>query len=307
MHADLDAFLDHLAAVRNASPHTLRNYGTEIEHALRFFQSEGCTSWDDVSRTQVRAYLGALAEEGIARASIARRVSQLRSFGAFRLHTDRGANPFAHVASPRVPARLPEVLSAGEAASLMDAPPPQGAAGLRDRAILEVLYGAGLRVSELVALDVGDVDPDGRTLRVLGKGNKERVALMGEPAARAVVRYTRESRPDLACRGPAAALLLNRRGARLSARYVQMLLRRYARAVGLRKRITPHTLRHTFATHLLDGGADLRVVQELLGHAQVSTTQIYTHVSQSRLREVYLGAHPRSRSTDLSPSRRNTR
>jgi site-specific recombinase XerD len=219
-------------------------------------------------------------------------VSELRAFGAF---LERGgvASPLTHIRSPRVPERLPSVLSREEASALMDAPPVEGVTGVRDRAALEILYGAGLRVSELVGVDVADLDLGGRTLRVLGKGDKERMALLGTPAVEATTRYLSDIRPTLAKPGQ-SALFLNQRGSRLSARHVQTITQRYAAAVGIRNRITPHTLRHSFATHMLDGGADLRVVQELLGHSLVATTQIYTHVSRARLRDVYLAAHPRA-------------
>jgi integrase/recombinase XerD len=232
----------------------------------------------------------------LARASVARRISELRAFGRFLLAEgllDR--NPFAGIDGPRLPSRLPKALSAEDAQALVTAPVDDGPHGLRDRAILETLYGGGLRVAELVGLDVADYRPDALTLRVTGKGNRERVALIGDWAADAIDLYLADGRAALmeAATRTTTALFLNGRGGRLSARSVQALTRRHARSVGL-DGVTPHVLRHSFATHLLDGGADLRVVQELLGHAQITTTQIYTHVSQARLRTSYLGAHPRA-------------
>jgi site-specific recombinase XerD len=293
MRAALEAYLTHLSAARNASPYTLRNYGAEIGHAMAFFEEAGCTGWPDVSREHIREYLTTLYDVGLARSSVARRVSELRAFGAYLERSAGVASPLTHIRSPKVPERLPSVLSREEAAALMDAPPAHGVTGVRDRAALEVMYGAGLRVSELVGVDVLDLDLAGRGLRVLGKGDKERMALLGQPAVEATRRYLQEVRPGLAEAGQ-SALFLNQRGSRLSARHIQVITQRYARAVGIRNRITPHTLRHSFATHMLDGGADLRVVQELLGHSLVSTTQIYTHVSRARLRDVYLAAHPRA-------------
>jgi integrase/recombinase XerC len=238
-----------------------------------------------------------LSGEGYARSSIARRVSELKAFGKFLMReglVDR--NPFAGLQAPRQESRLPKVLSTQQIEDLLDAPPPNGVAGQRDRAILETLYGAGLRVSELVGLDVGDFDPSGATLRVTGKGDRERTALIGAFGVTALETYVTQARPQLASRanttGP--ALFLNGRGSRLSQRSVQRILRRYARSIRLPDEVTPHTLRHTFATHLLNGGADLRVVQELLGHEALATTQVYTHVSQTRLRRAYLAAHPRA-------------
>lgn len=293
MRAVLEAYLTNLSAARNASRYTLRNYRAEIGDAMAFFENAGCQAWSEVSREQIHDYLSSLYDRDLARSSIARRVSELRAFGKFLERNEGIAGPLTHIRSPRVPERLPSVLSREEAAALMDAPPLEGVAGIRDRAVLELLYGAGLRVAELVGLDVHDLDLPDRGLRVLGKGDKERVALLGTPAVAATRRYLAEARPQLVASSE-QALFVNQRGGRLSARHVQTSIQRYSRSVGLRHRITPHTLRHSFATHMLDGGADLRVVQELLGHALVSTTQIYTHVSRARLREVYLRAHPRA-------------
>jgi site-specific recombinase XerD len=253
-----------------------------------------------VSRELVREYLGALADAGIVRASVARRLSALRSLGRFVEQTSGVPSAFAHTRAPKVPERLPTVLTASEAALLMDAPPREGIVGLRDRAVLETLYAAGLRVAELARLDLGDVDLAGRAVRVLGKGDKERMSLLGEVAVAAIASYLRAARPQLQSRTETRAMFLNQRGGRLTARSVQAMTERYARAAGIQRRITPHTLRHTFATHLLDGGADLRVVQELLGHAQLATTQIYTHVSRAHVRSVYLLAHPRAAAATAS-------
>jgi integrase/recombinase XerC len=231
----------------------------------------------------------------MARSSVARRVSELRSLGRYLERTTGQPSVFAHARAPKVPSRLPTVLSRPEAALLMEAPAPVGAPGLRDRAILETLYAGGLRVAELVRLDLGDTDLSGRAVRVLGKGDKERVCLLGTAAVGVLARYLAEGRPELAAaQRSSSALFINQRGGRLTARSVQDMTQRYARSVGIQRRITPHTLRHTFATHMLDGGADLRVVQELLGHALISTTQIYTHVSRAHLQRVYLQAHPRA-------------
>jgi integrase/recombinase XerC len=197
-------------------------------------------------------------------------------------------NPIRAVSSPKVPKRLPDYLELQEIEALLMAPDPMDPQGQRDRAILEVLYASGLRVSELVSLNLSNVNLRSGEIRVWGKGAKERLALLGGPACRALTRYIKENRPT-------NALFLNRLGSRLSTRSVSNILDKYAKLAGLGRCVTPHLLRHTFATHLLDGGADLRTVQELLGHADLSTTQIYTHVSQARVREVYQKAHPRAR------------
>jgi integrase/recombinase XerC len=297
MDSAVERFVTHLMAAKNASPYTVRNYRREVGEALAYFQRDGARQWSDLDRGRLHRYLAWLVERGISRTSIARRVSELRSFGAFLVANGlAGANPFAGLKSPQVPSRLPSVLSPAEAGVLVAAPPDDSPLGLRDRAILEVLYGGGLRVSELVGLDVAHVSLAAKTVRVRGKGDRERVALLGDFALAALRRYLATGRPALAVAAAenGAPLFLNRRGARLTARSVQRLLVRHAGALGLGEDVTPHTLRHTFATHLMDGGADLRVVQELLGHRKLATTQVYTHVSQSQLRASYLAAHPRS-------------
>jgi integrase/recombinase XerC len=191
-----------------------------------------------------------------------------------------------------VPRRLPKPLSVPETVALLSAPDTTTAQGVRDDAILEVLYSGGLRVSELVGLDLESIDRQRNELRVWGKGVKERIAFLGRPAMAALQAYIEQSRPHLLRETTNKALFLNRSGGRLTTRSVMNILKKYSRMAGLEKRVTPHTLRHTFATHLLDGGADLRSVQELLGHARLATTQVYTHVSQNRAREVYLHSHP---------------
>lgn len=281
-------FLAHLAA-GNASPYTIRNYRQEIRQFLTFLEEDGVGSWAGVDRHVLRRYLAWLKDQGYVEASIARKVSEVRSFYAYMVQ--EGAlivNPLLNLSSPKVPKRLPEYLDLHEIEALLSAT-DTSRQRIRDRAILEVLYAAGLRVSELVALDVSDVDWHKAEIRVTGKGGKQRIALLGEPALKALARYV-HMKGDL----PTGAVFLNRFGKRLSSRSIGMLLDKYAKIAGLDKRVHPHMLRHTFATHLLDGGADLRVVQELLGHANLATTQIYTHVSQARLREIYLKSHPNS-------------
>jgi integrase/recombinase XerC len=293
----LNRFITYLIAEKNASPYTIKNYRHEIEQFFAFLREKGIDSWEGVDRHILRRYLAWLKDQGYVKASIARRVSELRSFCRYLVREGiLTSNPISAISSPKVPKRLPEYLDLHEVDALLSAPDTSTSQGLRDRAILEMLYAAGLRVSELAALDVDDVEWSGAELRVLGKGDKERLALLGKPAQRALERYLREGRPELMREGrPTKAIFINRFGGRLSERSVRMLLDKYAKVAGLGKRVYPHMLRHTFATHLLDGGADLRVVQELLGHADLATTQIYTHVSQARVREVYLKSHPRAK------------
>ncbi len=260
---------------------------------------QGIQDWADVDRVVLRRYLAWLDSQGYVKASVARRLSQLRSFGRFLVREDHvRTNPFSAVSSPKVPKHLPQPLSVSETVALLTAPDTTTAQGLRDRAILEVLYSGGLRVSELVGLNLSNIDWQRSEARTWGKGAKERIVLLGRPAMLALQAYTEQGRPDLVRRITSNALFLNRSGGRLTTRSVMSILKKYSRLAGLGKRVTPHTLRHTFATHLLDGGADLRSVQELLGHARLSTTQVYTHVSQSRAREVYLQSHPLAQDKD---------
>ncbi|HEY8491219.1 MAG TPA: site-specific tyrosine recombinase/integron integrase [Dehalococcoidia bacterium] len=284
----LRRYLDALAAERNLSPYTLRNYGTDLRDFLRFVAAGPGRNPLAADRNVLRAYLAARKEEGMASASLTRKVSTVRGF--YRWLAQEGhipADPFAAVRGPKRERRLPRFLTPEQIQALIQAPRADSPQGLRDRAILELLYAAGIRVSELAGLRLVDVDPRERTVRVRGKGNKERVALMGVPAVRALARYLRHGRPALAGGRPADALFLNRWGGPLSVRAVQLLIRRYAAAAGIDERAYPHLLRHTFATHMLDGGADVRVVQALMGHASVGTTQIYTHVTDAQQRRVY--------------------
>ncbi|MDZ4247631.1 MAG: tyrosine-type recombinase/integrase, partial [Dehalococcoidia bacterium] len=204
------------------------------------------------------------------------------------------SSPVATTGTPKLDKRLPELLSITEVAKVLEAPGDSTPQGIRDRALLELLYASGLRVSEITGLNVADVNMETREIRVLGKGSKERITLMGQPAVKALEAYMKLARIQLLGDRKNDALFLNKDGARVAVRRVQHILDKYALKSGLGKKIHPHLFRHSFATHLLDGGADLRVVQELLGHAQLSTTQVYTHVTQARARQVYLAAHPRS-------------
>ena len=296
----LERFLIYLRAGRNASPYTVKNYRSDIGQFLDYCRAKGVGSIEQIDRSLLRAYLAELDAAGYVKASIARRMAELRSFGDFLVREDvLERNPFRTVGAPRIPKRLPQYLTTAELEVLLSVPDTSTPRGLRDRAIIEVLYAAGLRVSELVGLNVRDVDLAQAQVRVVGKGGKERIGLLGRPAVRAVSAYLNGGRPELLGQRPTGALWLNHRGGRLTVRGVALVLDKAGRQAGIRTSVSPHVLRHTFATHLLDGGADLRVVQELLGHANLVTTQIYTHVSQSRAREVYLRAHPRAGDSDL--------
>ncbi|MDR7532884.1 MAG: tyrosine recombinase XerC [Armatimonadota bacterium] len=288
---DIEAFLQMLEAERAASPHTLAAYRRDLEGFARFLAGEGIGGWDGVTVAVARRYLAA-RHHTHARASVARALSALRTFFRFLRREGRvAASPLRLLASPRLPRRLPRAIPPDAVAALLGAPPLDRPAGLRDRAILELLYAGGVRVGELVGLSLAHLAGD--EIRVRGKGNRERVVLIGEQAARALARYLRDGRPRLV-RRPTDRIFVSARGTPLSARAVQLIVGRWVRAAAVQQRVTPHVLRHTFATHLLDGGADLRVVQDLLGHASLTTTQVYTHVSRERLKRIYAQAHPRA-------------
>jgi integrase/recombinase XerC len=298
MQNALDDYIRYLIAERNASVHTISNYRREIMQFMGFARERGVREWSGVTPALLRQWLAALHAQGYVKASVVRRVSELRSFYAWQVRMDRlTVNPVQAISAPRLPQRLPRPLNVEEVEALLDVPDPSTPQGQRDRAMLELLYAGGLRVSELLALDVSSLDLVQGQVRVFGKGAKERLVLIGVPAKRALRAYLENSRPMLlGARGPrTGALFLNRFGRRLSISMFTRSLSAYARAAGIERPITPHMLRHSFATHLLDGGADLRSVQELLGHESLGTTQVYTQVSQGHLRETVAAAHPRAR------------
>ncbi len=292
MQRAFDSYIHYLEAERNASRYTVRNYTTDLLDFFRFLKAKGVGSLPEVDRHTLRDYLSQLMERGIVKASIARKLSAIRSFYRYLLREEMvPANPVA-TSSPKLDKRLPSFLSIEEINRLLEAPDLSTTQGQRDRALIELLYASGLRVSELVSLTLGQVNFDTKEIRVMGKGSKERLVLMGEPAAKALSIYLSQGRPALLGGKRNNAFFLNRYGQRLIERGVQRILEKYANIAGIDKRVHPHMVRHTFATHLLDGGADLRVVQELLGHASLSSTQIYTHVTQTQARKEYLAAHP---------------
>jgi tyrosine recombinase XerC len=290
-------FLRYLRAERNVSPHTLNAYQSDLTLFAEFLVSIGA-AWQAVDRATLRRYVVSLQAEGSARATIARKLACLRSFYRFaQREAEVERNPAQHVLTPRRGERLPNVLTVQEMVSMLKVPDLGTPQGLRDRAILELLYAAGLRVSELVALDFNGIDWGRAEARIWGKGSKERIVVLGQLALTALKRYIEHGRPALAAGKSSGALFIHRRGGRLSDRSVRELVGTYARLAGIDRAVSPHTLRHTFATHMLDGGADLRVVQELLGHSNLATTQMYTHVSQQQARRIYMAAHPRAHPT----------
>lgn len=301
------AYLDHLAVERGLAANTLLSYGRDLERYLAHLAACGRDRLGEVAEADVAGFLAALrtgddVHPALSAASAGRAVVAVRGLHRFALREGWTALDPASDVRPPVPARrLPKAISVAQVEALLAAPDERTPLGLRDRALLELLYGTGARISEAVGLDVDDLSgaqgpSAGGLVRLDGKGGKQRVVPVGSYAARAVDAYLVRSRPTLAAAGSGSpALLLNSRGGRLSRQSAWTALRSAATAAGLAVGVSPHTLRHCFATHLLDGGADVRVVQELLGHASVTTTQVYTLVTVDRLREVYATAHPRAR------------
>ncbi len=293
MQQIFNQYVNYLEAERNASPYTIRNYTTDLLDFFSFLKSQKIGSLHEVDKQVIRDYLSYLLKQGFVKVSIARKLSAIRSFYRYLMREEIvTTSPVADTSSPKLDKRLPGFLSQKEVLDLISAPDLSTPQGQRDRALLELLYASGLRVSELVNLDIDKVNLDANEIRVWGKGSRERVVLMGRPAAAAIVAYISQGRTKLLGGKRNPALFVNRSGRRLVERRVQRILEKYSAAAGINRRVHPHMLRHTFATHLLDGGADLRVVQQLLGHADLSTTQIYTHVTKSQARKVYLSAHP---------------
>lgn len=293
-----EAFLRACEAERDLSPHTVAAYRRDLGQFAEWFARGSKTRIDQVDRVAVRRYVAFLDSRRLARRSIARKVSAIRSMLAWAVTHDLvETNAAEDVPVPKLDRTLPKVMRAPDAAALCELPPDDTPVGQRDRAILELLYGSGLRVAELCSLDVDDADVAMARVRVTGKGRKQRQVPMSGPACRAVEAYVAGGRPELLRDEGHAdarhALFLNTRGGRLGPRSVRSMLARYLSAEGAAP-VGPHALRHSFATHLLDGGADLRVVQELLGHASLATSQIYTHVSTERLKAVYEQSHPRA-------------
>jgi len=299
MDTSVAEYLGHLAVERGASAHTISAYRHDLDEYARFLARRGVTPLATASREDVTAYVGSLRERGLAPSTVERRVAAVKGLHKFLVREGVTENhPTARLPLPKVPTRLPDVVSIDDVERLLCQPFPDTPAGLRDRTILEVLYGCGLRVSELTGLDLADMDLTEGFLRVCGKGNKERVVPVGGMATSALAAYLSTARPRLRPKASAAvpavsAVFLNQRGGRISRQSVFTIVRRYGSHVGLT--LHPHTLRHSFATHLLEGGADLRALQEMLGHADITTTQVYTHVDRRHVREEYLSTHPRAR------------
>jgi tyrosine recombinase XerC len=297
-------FIDYLNTERLYSPHTVRNYKKDLSLFLTFCEKDNASSFTEVDRSQVENWIFELTEKNTARSSISRNLSAIRSFWKFLEQSQilDNSNMIRRIPSPKKGRTLPRFLSQLDVQKLILAPrklneTQPGKSKLlpsiiRDEAILELLYASGLRVSEISNLDLADINMKDRTTRVLGKGNKERETIFGDKCAAILDQYIQTSRPSLNKGKNSLALFLNHRGSRLSVRGFELIVKKWAILAGLGNSVHPHTLRHSFATHLLDGGANLRTVQELLGHSSLETTEIYTHVTQSQMAVVYSRAHP---------------
>jgi integrase/recombinase XerC len=302
MQEVFDKYIDYLKVGKNASPYTIRTYqGALIGNNTRgsqkgffpFLLMKKIDSLDKVTKHTIREYIMWLTDQKVAKSSITCKLSAVRSFYNYLQKEELiRENPLEKISSPKLDKKLPSYLTGEEINRFLLAPDISTPVGQRDKAILELLYASGLRVSELAHLHRSQIDMDTREIRVIGKGSKERLVLMGKPAQQAIAAYLKEGRHKLQGKKKTEAVFINRYGKQLIERRIQKIVKYYAKQSGINKKVHPHTIRHTFATHLLDGGADLRVVQELLGHASLTTTQIYTHVSQTQAKKVYLAAHP---------------
>ncbi|HYF93464.1 MAG TPA: site-specific tyrosine recombinase XerD [Symbiobacteriaceae bacterium] len=288
-------FINYLSVERGLAMNTLESYGRDLRQYSEFLETDDESALDSVSRTTIVNYLLYLQSQGKATATIARRLAALKAFYQFLVRENRiGSDPTANLESPKLEKRLPKVLSVTEVERLLAQPDAGQAAGVRDRAMLELLYATGIRVSELVSLDVTDVNLEMGYIKCSGKGSKERIVPLGSLAIQSCRDYLGVARTRLVREREEQALFVNHHGHRLTRQGFWKIVKKYAEDAKIEKEITPHTLRHSFATHLLENGADLRSVQEMLGHADISTTQIYTQVTRGRIKEVYAKAHPRA-------------
>ncbi len=291
-------FIHYLIVERNLAHNTIVSYERDLKKYVQYLQKvEQLCRWNDVARFHIMQFLKFLKEKGSSPKTIARHLASVRSFHQFLLR-EKAVNqdPTVHIETPQLPRKLPNVLSMAEVEALLEAPKQNTPFSIRDKAMLELLYATGIRVSELIQLNVFDVHLTMGFIRCYGKGRKERIVPIGKMATDALKRYIEQGRPELLRRkkGTTDALFLNHHGERLTRQGCWKILKRLAKEANIQKQLTPHTLRHSFATHLLENGADLRAVQEMLGHADISTTQIYTHVTKTRLKDVYKQFHPRA-------------
>lgn len=296
MQEQITDYLHYLTIERGLSENTKKSYQRDLLQYLSFLEKQKITDWQEVDRFTVVSFLQELKEGGKSSATIARMITSLRRFHQFlRQERITDHDPMQHIDSPKKQQKLPDTLSLGEVEQLLGTPDTKETLGLRDRAILEVMYATGLRVSELINLKLNDVHLEMGLLQTLGKGDKERIVPLGDIAIKWVRRYLTDARPYLTRKNPAEShLFVNNHGSGLSRQGIWKNLKAIVQKAGIYKTVTPHTLRHSFATHLLENGADLRTVQELLGHADISTTQIYTHITKKRMTDVYKQYFPRA-------------
>jgi integrase/recombinase XerD len=295
MHDHLRSYLHYLSLEKNASANTIESYRKDLERYLRFLEEEGCRDLSSIDRNIVNRFMAALYDVGLASGTLARNLSSLKMFHKFLIGEGLAvSSPVEHLETPKGARRLPEVLSQDEIAAMLEQPDTRKPLGIRDRAILETMYATGMRVSELVTIERTHVFAEEGIVRIFGKGSKERIVPIGSKARDWIGKYLSNVRGTLVKRDDGRDILfLNFRGTPLSRMSIWNLVKTSAAKAHLRKEVHPHTLRHSFATHLLEGGADLRAVQEMLGHTDISTTQIYTHIDREYLKEVHKTYHPR--------------
>jgi len=291
----IDHFIHFLAVEKGLSRNTLESYQRDMVAYTSYLREQGVTKIEDSTRAQIIGYLMSLQQKGRATATLSRNMASIRAFYQFLVRDKYiEKDPSIHLETPKIEKRLPKVLSIEEVERLLESPPIHHPAGLRDKAMLELLYATGIRVSELVNLETGDVNLEMGFVKCMGKGSKERIIPLGSVAIEMVRQYINVGRPRLLKDSRETALFLNHLGKQITRQGFWKIIKRYAQKANIRTEITPHTLRHSFATHLLENGADLRSVQEMLGHADISTTQIYTHVTRSRIKDIYSKTHPRA-------------
>ncbi len=297
METHIQDFLHFLLVEKGLAENTIISYERDLKSYVKYLRkNENIADFQDVQRIHIIHFLNFLKTQGKSSRTLARHVASLRAFHQFLLRDKIiDHDPTVHIETPKQEKTLPQVLNVEEVTRLLETPKLDNHFGLRDKAMLEVLYATGIRISELVGLDVGDIHIEMGFVRCVGKGNKERIVPIGSAALHAVKRYLQDGRPKLVSpKHKDNALFLNHHGRRMTRQGVWKILKRIAAEAGITKNLTPHTLRHSFATHLLENGADLRAVQEMLGHADISTTQIYTHVTKTRLKDIYQQYHPRA-------------
>lgn len=295
MDSLIDHFIHYLAVEKGLATNTLESYQRDLLTYTAYLREQGVARIEESNRAHIVGYLMMLKEKGRATATLSRNLASIRAFYQF-LVRDRylDKDPSVHLETPKIEKRLPKVLSVTEVERLLDGPALHDPAGVRDKAMLELLYATGIRVSELVNLNMGDVNLEMGFLKCMGKGAKERIIPLGQIAIETVRNYIETARPRMLKGRSETALFLNHLGKRITRQGFWKMIKKYAQKANIRTEITPHTLRHSFATHLLENGADLRAVQEMLGHADISTTQIYTHVTRTRIKDVYAKTHPRA-------------